>query len=94
MCNQRTYLSNIVGQRADIILLSQVSLPNNVDVTALSVVRSQMSRARSSGHAAWRCFSLIPTSIINPLNELALSIARGYVNKNKRRVGMEKKRHI
>ena len=51
MCNQRTYLSNIVGQRADIILLSQVSLPNNVDVTALSVVRSQMSRARS-GHAA------------------------------------------
>ena len=46
MCNQRTYLSNIVGQRADIILLSRVSLPNNVDVTALSVVRSQMSRAR------------------------------------------------
>lgn len=54
MSNQRTYLSNIVGRGADIILLSQVSLPKSVEVTALSVVRSQMSRARS-----WsRCLAL------------------------------------
>ena len=54
MSNQRTYLSNIVGQCADIILLSQGQFAQYAEVTALSVVRSQMRRARS-----WsRCLAL------------------------------------